>query len=105
MYADQVTPSMERAISETERRRSIQTAYNQAHGITPKTITKKVADLLEISSKNDVNEKKKGKRLTKAERQQMIEQLTKEMKAAAKLLEFEHAAYLRDRIKQLSEGK
>ena len=105
MYADQVTPSMERAISETERRRAIQMAYNKAHGITPKTITKKVADLLEISTKSDPAEKKKGKRLSKAERQQMIEQLTKEMKAAAKLLEFEHAAYLRDRIKQLSEGK
>ncbi len=105
MYADQVTPSMERAISETERRRAIQTAYNEAHGIIPQTITKKVADLLEISSKSEAADKKKGKRLTKAERLELIEQLTKEMKAAAKLLEFEHAAYLRDRIKQLSDGK
>ena len=97
MYADQVTPSMETAIRETQRRRDIQMRYNQEHGITPKTIVKKVAEVLEISSHKD--DKKSGKRLTKLERQQLIEQLTKEMKAAAKLLEFEHAAYLRDRIK------
>lgn len=104
MYADSVTPSMENAIRETERRRSIQMAYNKEHGITPKTIVKKVADILEIST-HAKDEKKPKKRLTKLERQQKIEQLTKEMKAAAKLLEFEHAAYLRDQIKKLSEGK
>lgn len=104
MYADSVTPSMENAIRETERRRSIQMAYNKEHGITPKTIVKKVADVLEIST-HAKDEKKPKKRLTKLERQQKIEQLTKEMKAAAKLLEFEHAAYLRDQIKKLSEGK
>lgn len=103
MYADQVTPSMETAIRETQRRRDIQMRYNQEHGITPKTIVKKVAEILEISSHKD--DKKSGKRLTKLERQQLIEQLTKEMKAAAKLLEFEHAAYLRDRIKKLQSGK
>ena len=103
MYADQVTPSMETAIRETHRRRDIQMRYNQEHGITPKTIVKKVAEVLEISSHKD--DKKSGKRLTKLERQQLIEQLTKEMKAAAKLLEFEHAAYLRDRIKKLQSGK
>ena len=103
MYADQVTPSMEPAIRETQRRRDIQMRYNQEHGITPKTIVKKVAEVLEISSHKD--DKKSGKRLTKLERQQLIEQLTKEMKAAAKLLEFEHAAYLRDRIKKLQSGK
>lgn len=103
MYADQVTPSMETAIRETQRRRDIQIRYNQEHGITPKTIVKKVAEVLEISSHKD--DKKSGKRLTKLERQQLIEQLTKEMKAAAKLLEFEHAAYLRDRIKKLQSGK
>ena len=103
MYADQVTPSMETAIRETQRRRDIQMRYNQEHGITPKTIVKKVAEGLEISSHKD--DKKSGKRLTKLERQQLIEQLTKEMKAAAKLLEFEHAAYLRDRIKKLQSGK
>lgn len=104
MYADSVTPSMENAIRETERRRSIQMAYNREHGITPKTIVKKVADVLEIST-HAKDEKKPKKRLTKLERQQKIEQLTKEMNAAAKLLEFEHAAYLRDQIKKLSEGK
>ena len=104
MYADQVTPSMEQAIRETERRRAIQMAYNEKHGIIPKTIVKKVSDVLEITT--HAKEEKKGKkRLTKLERQQLIEQLTKEMKAAAKLLEFEHAAYLRDKIKKLSEGK
>ena len=103
MYADQVTPSMETAIRETQRRRDIQMRYNQEHGITPKTIVKKVAEVLEISSHKD--DKKYGKRLTKRERQQLIDQLTKEMKAAAKLLEFEHAAYLRDRIKKLQSGK
>lgn len=103
MYADQVTPSMETAIREAQRRRDIQMRYNQEHGITPKTIVKKVAEVLEISSHKD--DKKSGKRLTKLERQQLIEQLTKEMKAAAKLLEFEHAAYLRDRIKKLQSGK
>lgn len=103
MYADQVTPSMETAIRETQRRRDIQIRYNQEHGITPQTIVKKVAEVLEISSHKD--DKKSGKRLTKLERQQLIEQLTREMKAAAKLLEFEHAAYLRDRIKKLQAGK
>ncbi len=100
MYADVVTDSMEKAITETERRRAIQEKYNKEHGITPKTIIKKVSDIIEISthSKDDAAPKKK---LTRAEREKLIEQLTKEMKAAAKLLEFEHAAYLRDRIKEL----
>ena len=100
MYADSVTDSMERAITETQRRRSIQMEYNEEHGIVPKTITKKVNDIIEISSRTE--EKIKGrKKLTRAEREKLIEQLTKEMKAAAKLLEFEHAAYLRDKIKEL----
>lgn len=104
MYADSVTPSMENALRETQRRREIQQKYNEEHGIIPKTIIKKVADVLEISThKEEENAKgKKKKRLTAAEKKQMIEQLTKEMKAAAKLLEFEHAAYLRDKIKQLT---
>lgn len=107
MYADEVTPSMEGAIRETERRRRIQMAYNEAHGITPKTIVKKVSEVLEISSHKEDEKGKKGKkrRMTAAERKQAIEQLTREMKAAAKLLEFEHAAYLRDKIKSLQEGK
>lgn len=106
MYADSVTPSMEAAMRETQRRRDIQMAYNREHGITPKTIIKGVSDILEISSrKDDAAGGKKKKRLTEPERKRMIEQLTKEMKAAAKLLEFEHAAWLRDRIKELSGGK
>ncbi|MCY1713229.1 excinuclease ABC subunit UvrB [Caproiciproducens galactitolivorans] len=105
MYADSVTPSMESAIRETERRRAIQTAYNQEHGIVPKTIIKKVSEILEISTHKEDEKGKKQKRLSPNERKLMIEQLTKEMKAAAKLLEFEHAAYLRDKIKQLSGGK
>nr|WP_319488128.1 excinuclease ABC subunit UvrB [uncultured Caproiciproducens sp.] len=105
MYADTVTPSMESAIRETERRRKIQTAYNKEHGITPQTIIKKVSDILEISSHKDDDKGKKHKYLNPIERKQMIEQLTREMKAAAKLLEFEHAAYLRDKIKQLSGEK
>ena len=104
MYADSVTGSMERAIRETERRRSIQTAYNEEHGIVPKTIIKGVRDILEISAK-DPDKKKSGKRMTKAEREAQIAKLTAEMKNAAKLLEFEHAAYLRDKIKKLQSEK
>ena len=100
MYADEVTPSMEQAITETERRRAIQEKYNQDHGITPQTIRKDVADIIEISSHKEDGKKKK-KRYTAAERQELIQKYTKEMKAAAKLLEFEHAAYLRDKIKEL----
>ena len=106
MYADRVTPSMEYAIRETERRRNIQKKYNEQHGIIPRTVTKKVSEILEISTHQEDNkEKKPKKRLTAAQRQQMIEQLTREMKAAAKLLEFVHAAHLRDKIKQLQGEK
>ncbi len=104
MYADSVTPSMEKALRETERRRSIQMKYNSEHRITPKTIVKKVSDILEIST-HENDDKKIKKKLTKTQKQQLITQLTKEMKAAAKLLEFEHAAYLRDKIKKLEENK
>ncbi len=99
MYADTVTNSMEKAITETERRRNIQQKYNEEHGIIPQTIQKKVSDIIEISTHSE--DKKPKQKLTKAEREKLIEQLTKEMKAAVKLLEFEHAAYLRDRIKEL----
>jgi len=106
MYGDTVTPSMESAIRETERRRAIQTAYNKEHGITPKTIIKDVSNIIEITTHKESEEgAPKRKRLTASERKQMIDQLTKEMKAAAKLLEFEHAAYLRDRIRQLGGEK
>ena len=104
MYADEVTRSMEKAIYETERRRAIQQKYNEEHGIIPKTIIKKVSDIIEISTHSDDGKKSK-KKLTKAEREKLIEQLTKELKAAAKLLEFEHAALLRDKIKKLREQK
>ncbi len=104
MYADSVTPSMERAITETERRRAIQSAYNEAHGIVPKTIIKDVRDVIEMSAKPKTDEKS-GKRLSRAEREELIGRLTREMKQAAKMLEFEHAAYLRDRINKLREGK
>ena len=104
MYADVVTDSMEKAITETERRREIQMKYNTEHGIVPKTIVKNVSEIIEISSHDDIEKRAKAK-LSKAERTKMIEQLTKEMKAAAKILEFEHAAYLRDRIKELQGEK
>ena len=95
---------MRTAITETERRREIQRKYNEEHGITPKTIVKKVSDVLEISTHTD-SEFKNTKKLSKAQKQQLIESLTKEMKAAARLLEFEHAAYLRDKIKKLRGEK
>lgn len=100
MYADSVTDSMANAIRETNRRREIQNKYNEEHGIVPKTIVKKVSDVLEISSKGETTEKKFGK-LSKAEKQKLIDELAREMKDAAKMLEFEHAAYLRDKIKKL----
>ena len=105
MYADFVTPSMEYAIRETERRRAIQEKYNEEHGIVPQTIVKKVSEILEISTKAEEagGKSKKKKKYTAAEKRVMIDKLTKEMKAAAKLLEFEHAAYLRDRIKELEK--
>ena len=103
MYADSVTPSMERAITETQRRRDIQMKYNEEHGITPKTIIKKVADVIEITQHGEDGKREKlGKKLTKSERDHLINELTKQMKQAAKLLDFEQAAYLRDRIKELS---
>ena len=104
MYADSVTPSMERAIVETERRRRKQMAYNEEHGIVPKTIIKGVRDVIEITSKKDKGEKP-IKKMSRKEREEMIVRLTAEMKAAAKILEFEHAAYLRDKINKLREGK
>lgn len=102
MYADCVTPSMEKAITETLRRRTLQQKYNEEHGITPQTIKKSVRDVLEITSKEKVEGRSK-KRLSKKEREALIQKLTAEMKEAAKLLEFEHAAYLRDKINELKE--
>ena len=102
MYADTVTGSMRRAIDETERRRKIQMQYNEENGITPESVRKKVAEVIEIGKKAPDAAKKK---LSKLERERMIEQLTEQMKDAAKRLEFEQAAYLRDRIKELRNGK
>ena len=100
MYADHVTPSMERAIYETNRRREIQQKYNSEHGIVPTTIIKDVRDVIELSGKAKTDEKPE-KQMNRAERQMLIVKLEKEMRAAAKMLEFEHAAYLRDRINKL----
>ncbi len=104
MYADTVTKSMEYAIRETERRRGIQHEYNLQHGITPTTIKKDVRDLIEISARESID-KTFEKKINAHEKAKLIDQLNKEMRAAAKLLEFEHAAYLRDKIKQLQGGK
>lgn len=101
MYADEVTASMENAINETYRRREKQMNYNKEHGIIPKTIKKDVREVLEISSKDNIKERIDKKRLSEHEKQELIAKLSKEMKAAAKLLEFEHAAYLRDQIQKL----
>ena len=102
MYADSVTPSMERAINETERRRAIQQAYNEENGITPKSIIKNVHDIIEIGAKP--KEDKPVSRMSKLEREAEIKRLTNEMKQAAKILEFEHAAMLRDKINKLRKG-
>ena len=105
MYADQVTGSMERALTETLRRREIQMKYNEKHGITPKSIQKEVRDIIEISSHNIDKDGRPMKKMSKKDRMDLIVKLKTEMKAAAKLLEFEHAAYLRDRIKELEDMK
>ncbi len=105
MYADNVTGSMERAIRETERRRSIQMAYNQEHHITPKTIVKDIHEIIELTKKEDVEEQTHKKKLSAKEKNALIEKLTAQMKEAAKILEFEHAAFLRDEIKRLKGEK
>ena len=118
MYADKITRSMEVAISETARRRSIQDAYNKAHGITPKTVIKDVRDVIEIgASEEDTRHKRRGtgiegvedaspkkRKLSAKDREALIEKLTREMKQAAKELEFEKAAYLRDEIARIKKG-
>lgn len=104
MYADSVTDSMLHAIEETNRRREIQMRYNQEHGVVPKTIKKDVRDIIEISSKERM-ESIPGKRLAKQEKAELIKKYRKEMQNAAKLLEFEHAAYLRDKIRELEESR
>ncbi|MCL2693924.1 MAG: excinuclease ABC subunit UvrB [Oscillospiraceae bacterium] len=101
MYADTVTRSMELAITETNRRREIQQKYNTEQGITPQTIVKNVRDIIEISSKDDSDDKKKKKRLTRTEKEMQIKKYTALMKEAAKVLDFEQAAYFRDLIADL----
>ena len=106
MYADEITPSMRSAIDETERRRTLQDAYNQAHGIVPKTIIKGVREILEISktAEEETTRARRKRKLTDQERAAEIAKLEKEMKEASKMLEFEYAAVLRDRIIELRGG-
>lgn len=105
MYADMVTGSMERALRETNRRRSIQMKYNEEHGITPQTIQKDVRDVIEISKKDDRDVRDiKLRRMKSHEKTALIKQLTAEMKQAAKLLEFEQAAFLRDKIEKIKKS-
>ena len=110
MYADEVTRSMERAIYETNRRRKIQDDYNKQHGIVPKTVIKGIRDVIDIGLSEDDDKSRKGRekkktKLTAKEREKVIESMTREMKEAARRLDFERAAYLRDEIKRIREEK
>ena len=101
MYADSMTDSMRRAIKETDRRRAIQQKYNEEHGIVPHTIKKEVRDVIEIKSKKDIERAQHKGKMSQSERASLIEQMTKEMKEAANMLDFERAAYLRDAIAKI----
>ena len=101
LYADTVTRSMRSAMDETERRRKIQDDFNKEHGIVPKTVIKSVREILELSKSEAEAQKKSGKKLTKTEAAEEIAKLEKQMKEAAKMMEFEYAAVLRDRIIEL----
>ena len=106
MYGDEITKAMRSAIAETNRRRKVQEEYNKAHGITPRSVEKKVGDLIEIAlpgGKDEKQKKRPEKKLSKRDREAMIEKLTAEMKDAARRLDFELAAYLRDKIRALRE--
>ncbi|WP_297300715.1 excinuclease ABC subunit UvrB [uncultured Oscillibacter sp.] len=107
LYADTITPSMRAAMDETERRRGIQDRFNQEHGIVPKTIIKGVREVLEISTTagDETTRARHHRKLTKQERDAEIKRLEKEMKEASKMLEFEYAAVLRDRIIELRGEK
>ncbi len=100
LYGDTVTLSMRRAIDETERRRKIQMAYNEANGIVPKTVKKSIRDLIEVTEA-PAETQNETKYMTEAEKRSLIEKLERDMKAAAKVMEFEYAALLRDRIIEL----
>ena len=101
MYADNITDSMAAAIRETERRREIQDAYNKANGIVPKTVIKSVRDLIEISAPSAERKGRSGVKMTKAEKEKEIARLEKQMKEAARMMEYEYAAVLRDQIIEL----
>jgi excinuclease ABC subunit B len=101
MYADTITPSMQSAIDETERRRDIQQQFNTEHGIVPKTVFKSVRDVIEISHEASKLPESSRRKLLKAAKRDEIAKLEKGMMEAAKMLDFEYAAVLRDRIKQL----
>ena len=105
MYADIITPSMRACIDETNRRRKKQQAYNEEHGIVPKTIVKDIRDIIEISTAADTVTKANGVRLTSSERQALIDELEKKMRKAAQMLEYEIAAQLRDEIIRLRGEK
>ncbi len=101
LYADTITASMRRAIDETDRRRAKQDAYNKAHGIVPKTVIKSVRDVIDLSNNEPKEFDSNEKQMTKLQRMEAIAKLEKQMKEAAKMLEFEYAAELRDRIIKL----
>ena len=101
MYADTVTPSMRAAMDETARRREIQDAWNKSHGIVPKTVIKSVRDLIEISAPSAERKSRTGVKMTKAEKEREIARLEKQMKEAARMMEYEYAALLRDQIIEL----
>ena len=103
MYADTVTDSMERAIRETNRRREIQMKYNEEHGIVPKTIIKEIRDVIDIAASDKESGKKPAKKYSAQEKDKLIAKYTAMMKEAAKVLDFEQAAYFRDKIKELKE--
>ena len=101
VWSDNITPSMRAAMDETKRRRDIQDAYNKANGIVPKTVTKSVRALIEISSSTAERKGRSGIKLTKAEKEKEISRLEKQMKEAARMMEYEYAAVLRDQIIEL----
>ena len=105
MYADTVTPAMEAAISISVKRREIQAQYNKDHGIVPRSVKKEVRDVIEISTKEDISSESASKIMSAKEKEKMISELEKQMKEAARLLEFEHAAFLRDKIAAIRNEK